>query len=351
MSTIVTRAGKGSALTWTEGDANITNLNTDKLEHIVSDLTPQLGGALDVNGFSITSTSNANITIAPNGTGDILLTADTVTVGDAAAAATLTTNGAGNLTISTNGGTNSMTMVFAQGANGNLTVTPNGTGSFVVAGANIGSRTNSTGGSVIGRVQTTTSGTYLYPGVNVQKARTDILTAAMTNEPSVVGFSVRDSASVNTNFGRLACTYQGSATNPFFRFSQSADGFSTEVVSVVFGGGVANWGSSGTYTHTTTGTTDLILSTNGGTNSGTITINDGVNANIALAPNGTGRVAITNPLRLASYTAAALTALTGAVGDIAAVTDSAGGSHPNGMLAFWDTTNARWSYMHDNSAV
>jgi hypothetical protein len=32
MSTIVTRAGKGSALTWTEGDANVTNLNTDKLE-------------------------------------------------------------------------------------------------------------------------------------------------------------------------------------------------------------------------------------------------------------------------------------------------------------------------------
>jgi hypothetical protein len=32
MATIVTRAGKGSALTWTEGDANITNLNNDKLE-------------------------------------------------------------------------------------------------------------------------------------------------------------------------------------------------------------------------------------------------------------------------------------------------------------------------------
>jgi hypothetical protein len=69
MSTIVTRAGKGSALTWTEGDANITNLNNDKLEHIVSDTTPQLGGALDVNGQSIVSVSNGNITITPNGTG------------------------------------------------------------------------------------------------------------------------------------------------------------------------------------------------------------------------------------------------------------------------------------------
>ena len=32
MATIVTRASKGSALTWTEGDANITNLNNDKIE-------------------------------------------------------------------------------------------------------------------------------------------------------------------------------------------------------------------------------------------------------------------------------------------------------------------------------
>jgi hypothetical protein len=32
MVTIVTRAGKGSALTWTEGDANITNLNSGKVE-------------------------------------------------------------------------------------------------------------------------------------------------------------------------------------------------------------------------------------------------------------------------------------------------------------------------------
>jgi hypothetical protein len=36
---------------------------------------------------------------------------------------------------------------------------------------------------------------------------------------------------------------------------------------------------------------------------------------------------------------------------MAAVSDSAGGSHPNGMIAFWDTTNNRWSYIHDNSAV
>ena len=43
------------------------------LSNVVEDTTPQLGGALDVNGKSIVSTSGANITIAPNGTGNVIL--------------------------------------------------------------------------------------------------------------------------------------------------------------------------------------------------------------------------------------------------------------------------------------
>jgi hypothetical protein len=45
---------------------------------------------------------------------------------------------------------------------------------------------------------------------------------------------------------------------------------------------------------TTNGTGDLVLNTNSGTNSGFITIEDGVNGNIIIAPNGTGQVQITN---------------------------------------------------------
>lgn len=115
MATIYTRATKGSALTWTEGDANITNLNEDKIEltdlsvgepaepdgtgaiaydnttgvftytppdlssagggitAVVEDPAPQLGGNLDVNGNQIVSVSNGNIVIAPNGTGMTML--------------------------------------------------------------------------------------------------------------------------------------------------------------------------------------------------------------------------------------------------------------------------------------
>jgi hypothetical protein len=86
MSTIVTRAGKGSQLTWVEMDANITNLNNDKIQDIVQDLTPQLGGNLDVNGNSIVSINNGNINITPHGTGVVVV--DGVKL----------SNGAGNVT-------------------------------------------------------------------------------------------------------------------------------------------------------------------------------------------------------------------------------------------------------------
>lgn len=97
MATIYTRAAKGSALTWTEGDANITNLNNAKLENVVEDLTPQLGGNLDVNGNSIVSTSNGNIAITPNGTGSIVLDGLNWPQADGTADYVLKTNGAGQL--------------------------------------------------------------------------------------------------------------------------------------------------------------------------------------------------------------------------------------------------------------
>jgi len=74
-------------------------------------------------------------------------------------------------------------------------------------------------------------------------------------------------------------------------------------------------------------------------------------ANNFTANNVTINNSVNGFMKLSSYTAAALTAITGSVGWMAAVTNSAGGSNPNGMIAFWDTTNSRWSYVHDNSAV
>ena len=100
------------------------------LSDVVSDTTPQLGGNLDVNGQDIVSTSNANIDIVPNGTGDVTLQADTVQIGDSNTNATLTTNGTGDLILNTNAGTNSGNITIADGANGNIDVTTNGTGTI-----------------------------------------------------------------------------------------------------------------------------------------------------------------------------------------------------------------------------
>ena len=128
MSTIVTRASKGSALTWTEGDANFTNLNDDKLENIVEDTTPQLGGNLDVQANSITtSTTDGDISIEPNGTGIVIAQADLV-VGYGTTAANVSSAGAYDLVLSTNEGTNSGTITITDGTNGNITIEPNGTG-------------------------------------------------------------------------------------------------------------------------------------------------------------------------------------------------------------------------------
>ena len=43
------------------------------IDNVVDDTTPQLGGNLDINGNKIVSTSNGDIDIEPNGTGDVLL--------------------------------------------------------------------------------------------------------------------------------------------------------------------------------------------------------------------------------------------------------------------------------------
>jgi hypothetical protein len=104
--------------------------------HVTGNLTT--GGTLDVTGDftftgnEMTSSSNAHMEITPGGTGNVNLNADTVRIGDADANATLTTQGTGDLTISTNSGTNSGTIKIADGANGDITIENNGSGDILL---------------------------------------------------------------------------------------------------------------------------------------------------------------------------------------------------------------------------
>jgi hypothetical protein len=92
-----------------------------------------------LSSVSTSSTdTNIDINITPAGTGDVVLGADTVKVGDAAAAATLMSNGAGTLTVTTGGttdlvlntnnGTNAGDITFTDAADGDITFTTNGAG-------------------------------------------------------------------------------------------------------------------------------------------------------------------------------------------------------------------------------
>ena len=139
---------------------------------VVDDTSPQLGGDLDTNSFNIafddahgindengneqiifqtTSSavnqfditnaatgnapslsatggdSNIDVAIVPKGTGE-------TKIGTGAAAATLTSSGAYDLVLDTNSGSNSGTITITDGANGNITATPNGTGLVEIGG-------------------------------------------------------------------------------------------------------------------------------------------------------------------------------------------------------------------------
>ena len=140
------------------------------ISDVVDDTSPQLGGNLDVNGNDIVSTSNANVDIVPNGTGDVTLQADTVQVGDSNADATITTNGTGDLTLNTNSGTNSGSIVIQDAANNNITITPNGSGNIVLDGLTFPNADGSSGQVLQTNGSGTLSFTTVSSGITTGKA-------------------------------------------------------------------------------------------------------------------------------------------------------------------------------------
>ena len=65
---------------------------------IVNDVTPQLGGDLDVNGNSLVSVSDGDITFTPDGTGKVVISGLNFPTADGTADQVMKTDGAGNIT-------------------------------------------------------------------------------------------------------------------------------------------------------------------------------------------------------------------------------------------------------------
>ena len=78
----------------TDGDgSNLTGISSD----LSNDSTPQLGGDLDVNGNAIVSASNGNIAITPNGSGSVIIDGLSHPQADGNAGQVLKTDGSGQL--------------------------------------------------------------------------------------------------------------------------------------------------------------------------------------------------------------------------------------------------------------
>jgi hypothetical protein len=340
-------------------DHNVASANKDYLVYnssndlwenrqldIVNDTTPQLGGNLDVNGYSLVSTSSGNISLVPNGTGNIVLNTNTSTgglvrVGDGtnqgaivangavdlllladpegasqasllleaatgdvrfgpggsgsvrntstktffgtgAADSTVTTSGAYSLTINTNDGTTSPSILLTQGANGGITFTASGSGQVI---------TNSTGTGLTVARRSASAGTASNV-LAVQRNYTAGTLSTMDGHTSALAFSQRDSAAVQSFYTRIGGVYSTAGTHSFV-FDRSTDGFTTSIRQMALADGQLTLGATtGTTAQIVTsyGAQDINLATNQGVNSGLITITNGVNGNISLTPNGTGDV-------------------------------------------------------------
>jgi len=82
--------------------ANTVNwLDSTVVADLVNDTTPQLGGSLDVNGNSIVSVSNGNITFTPDGTGKVIIDGLSHPTSDGTAGQFMKTDGSGNLSFDT----------------------------------------------------------------------------------------------------------------------------------------------------------------------------------------------------------------------------------------------------------
>jgi len=248
------------------------------IDAVVDDTTPQLGGDLDINGNAIVSTSNGNIAITPNGTGEVdiskvdidsgaidgtaigansastgafttLSSSGNTTIGDASgdtttfnsaswtlANATTVSGTWANLgTVTTadiNGGSIDGAVIgAASAAAGTFTnLTASGTtisitdsnGSGVIDGVNIGANSAGTGAFT----SVTTSGALTVGGnLTVNGTTTTIDSATLTVEDPMIQLAKNNSGGAANAFDQGLFFNRGSLDNVVFLWDESADEF------------------------------------------------------------------------------------------------------------------------------
>jgi hypothetical protein len=129
----------GSALTGVEPFPMVQGGNTLKATaaqiatYVLAN--PVATGTITITQIA-TPATGTNLIIAPNGTGGVYMNTSLVRVGSGSATATIGSNGAQDLVITSNlGAANQGTITIADGANGNITIAPDGTGQILASKA------------------------------------------------------------------------------------------------------------------------------------------------------------------------------------------------------------------------
>ena len=309
------------------------NVNATLTTYGTGDLILNTNGGTSSGSITIADGADGNITISTNGTGDIYLDSDTVRVGDAGATATITSNGAGDLVLNTNAGANSGSITINEGVDGNIDIATNGNGDITLGAdtirvgdqnANATITTYGTGDLTLSTNEGTNSGSIVIrDGVDA-----DITIATNgTGDLHIVTDTVRigdqnANATITTHgTGDLILSTNEGIDSGTITIEDGEDG---NIVVTPNGDGdfqvladtIRLGDQNANTTVTTWGTGDLVLNTNGGTNSGSITIADGTDGNITIATNGTGDVLMTaDTLRIGDQNANA-TITTHGTGDL-----------------------------------
>ena len=221
------------------------------------DLILDTNSGTNSSSIAITDAANGSISLIPNGTGEIV-------IGSGSASGKITSSGAHDLVLDTNAGTNSGSITITDAANGAITLATNGNG-------NVALTTGGTGEVVIG--SGSASGKITSSGAH------DLVldTNAGTNSGSI---TITDAAN-----GAITLATNGNGN------VELTTGGSGEVV-------VGSGSASGKIT--TNSTHDLVLDTNAGTNSGSVTITDGANGAITIACNGSGNIECSSDVKTSS---------------------------------------------------
>ena len=317
---------------------------TSGIASVSADTSPQLGGNLNVNGNSIISDSGSNINITPGSGGFINLAGyqwptgpTTTTISGAVSSIDANRNPnimyLSNIGSASNG--DSITFTGSQVSGSGLSTSQTYYINAVVSGNAVELKTQRIGGSTIsfsnpgsitsfnyvishstgsgaseGQVLQYTGGVITWATPTSPSASLSSLTDVNVGSKSAGSMLYWDQSSnqwkptpgitngqvlaFNTGSNQwyganLSSSFVGTATENLDMASYAIQGNSN---TIKFGAGSAN------QSLTSNGAYSLTLTTNSGSSSGTIILNSGLNANIGINPNGTGKIMLNGALGL-----------------------------------------------------